>query len=671
VAFASFIALLILIAVSAFLWRMLRHGRQGNTELIQARTAGSVHSARRAPLGDGPASPAILLGIVALSVAAAAYFTSTSGFYSDDFVNFREIQVENGLSVRYLLSPTSAHFAPAHKLGDWFLHTVAPLNFSVAQGILLLGFAASILLFHRVLRELFDPTPALVLTLVYGTSTVHVAVQQWWSSGMDRVPATLFTFLSILGFLRFHRSGSHRWLAVSVGAMAVGLLFYVKPIFVPLYLVLLRVLLLEPDEPVRASIAGALRQWRVWLLYVVPVALYSIVYVRGYVAGGQLQSPSRATVGPFLANSWFRVVAPGTFGLYIPQTNDSTPAILAFAGVQLLVVAGIVWTLLRRKSAWRAWLFLTITVLVNALAVGLTRIGIFGPRQVAYQVVYNVEIVFLIVIAVGAAVLGSRRAGLPPPAPHRTSSTPVGVRALVATALASYLALSWWGSHRISQSDIWPGPTASAYTERVQAFLDGSRRQGMRPVFVDGMVPQPVMYPTAGPWTSHSEVFPVLDEDVTFEVAGRELFEVMDDGTARPVSFVSDAGGDMAALLGLGVMGFNPAKSEIRDGALCTTSGKSSEPVTMDVPAWAGGDHPSLLLHSSSKRRQVVAFITEPLGGGPLSPPRFTWLKGAATEHRNVFTLPEGPLQRLFIVLGPDADMCLSRIEVGRLTDRN
>jgi hypothetical protein len=671
VAVASFFALLILIAVCGLLWRMLRDGKRRTSELARAAMGGPVHSARRAPPSHESASPAILLGIVALSVAATAYFTSTSGFYGDDFVNFREIQVEDGLSFRYLLSPTSAHFAPAHKLGDWFLHTVAPMNFSVAQGILLLGFAASILVFHRVLRELFNPTPALVLTLVYGMSMVHVAVQQWWSSGMDRVPATLFTFLSILGYLRFHRSGSHRWLAVSVGAMSVGLLFYVKPIFVPLYLVLLRVLLLEPHEPVRASIAEALRQWRVWALYVVPVALYSVVYVRGYVAGGQLHSPSPATVGPFLVDSWFRVVAPGTFGLYIPQTNDSTATVLAFAAVQLLVVAGVVWTLVRRRSAWRAWLFLAVTVLVNALAVGLTRIGIFGPRQVAYQVLYNVEIVFLVVIAVGAAVLWSGRAGRSPSEPHRTSGSPIGPRAVVASALASYLALSWWGSHQISQADIWPGPTARAYTERVQAFLDGRELLGMRAVFVDGMVPEPVMYPTAGPWTSHSEVFPVVDADVSFEVGSGELFEVTDDGIARPVSFVSDAGGEMAALLGLGVMGFDPAKSEVRDGALCTASGKSSEPVTMDVPAWAGGDQPHVLLHSSSNRRQVMAFITEPLGGGSLSPPRYTWLKGDATEHRNVLTLPEGPLQRLFIVLGPDAEMCLSRIEIGRLTDRN
>lgn len=606
-----------------------------------------------------------------MSVAASAYFTSTSGFYGDDFVNFREVQVEHGLSLRFLLSPTSAHFAPGHRLGDWLLYTVAPMNFPVAQAVLLVGFAASLILFHRLLCELFERGPALVLTLVYGASTVHVAVHQWWSSGMDRVPATFLTFLSILGYLRFWRLGSRRWLAISVGALAAALLFYVKPIFVPLYLVLLRILLLRPDEPVRASMAGAVREWRVWLLYVVPVALFSVVYIRGYQAGGQLHTPTPAVLGRYLANSWFRVVAPGAFGLYIPQTNDSPLAIIAFVGVQLVIVAGVVWTLVRRKSAWRAWLFLAITFLANALAVGLTRIGVFGPRQVAYQLLYNLEIVYLVVISAGAAVLGRRRAPSPSAAPPRRARAPARARAAVAAGLASYLALSWWGSHRIGQTDVWPGPDARAYVERVDAFVERTEHLGMRAALVDGMVPQPVMYPTAGPWTSHSEVFPVIDNDVDFDVAGRELFEVTDDGSARPVTFVSDAGGDMAALLGLGVMGFDASKAEVRDGALCITSGKKSEPVTMDVPAGAGGDHPYVLLRHSSRRRYVSALMTEPLGGGPLSSPRFAWLKGGGTEHENVLTVAAGPLQRLFIILGPDADMCLSRIEVGQLRDRS
>jgi hypothetical protein len=622
------------------------------------------------PLTSGPAEALWLCGIVALSVTASAYFTSTSGFYSDDFINFREVQIEGGLSVDFLLSPTSAHFAPAHKLGDWFLYTVFPLNFPVGQALLLLGFAASLFVLQRLLRELFEPAPALVLTLLYAASTVHVANHQWWSSGLDRVPATFLTFLSILGYLRFHRSGSRRWLAVSVAASAVALLFSVKPIFIPLYLILLRVLLLRPDEPVRDSIAAALRQWRVWILFLVPVALFLVVYARGYEAGGQLNPPSATVLARFLANLWFRVVAPGAFGVYVPQTNDTTLAIAAFVGVQLLIVAGVLWTLVRRRAAWRAWLFLAITFLANALAVGLTRLGSFGPRQAAYVLPYNLEFVYLAAIAVGAAVLGNGGAR-PRSAPlHRLVRGSVGARTVVATGLASYLALTWWGSHRISQPDVWPGPTARAYVSQLEAFLDRSERLGNRLAFVDGVVPKPVMFPTAGPWTSHSEVFPVIDEDVTFEVGGGNLFEVTGDGTARPVTFVSDAGGEVAALLGLGVMSFDAAKAQVRDGELCITSGRASEPVTMDVPAGAGGNRPYVLLGHSSRQRRVAAFITEPLGGGPLTPPRYTWLKGDGRDRENIFSVPEGALQRLFVIIGPEADMCLSRIEVGRLTDR-
>lgn len=605
-----------------------------------------------------------------MSVSASAYFTSTSGFYGDDFINFREAQLQDGLSLRFLLSPTSAHFAPGHRLGDWFLYTVAPLNFPLAQALLLVGFAASLLLFHRLLSELFAPRPALLLTLLYGTSTVHVAVHQWWASGLDRVPATFFTFLCVLGYLRFQRSGSRRWLAASVGALAVALLFYVKPIFVPLYLILMRILLIRPDEPIRVSIAGAVREWRVWLLYVGPVALFSVVYLRAYEAGGQVRTPSPATLGRYLANSWFRVIAPGGFGVYIPQTDDSALAMTLFVGVQVVVVAGVVWSVVRRRGAWRAWLFLAIAASVNALAVGSTRIGVFGPRQVAYQLLYNLEIVYLALIAVGAAVQGQRRATAPSLAVHRVGRAPAWARAFVPAGLASYLALTWWGSHRISQPDVWPGPDARAYVERVESFLDRREQLGTRPALVDAMVPERVMHRTAGPWTSHSEILPVIDEDVSFEADRREMFEVMGNGSARPVTFVSDAGGEMAALLGLGVMRFDASKADIRDGALCISSGNKAEVVTMDVPAGAGADRPHMLLRHSSTRRYVSAFMTEPLGGGPLSPPRYVMLKGAGREHETVFTMPEGPLQRLFIVIGTDADICLGRIEVGRLNDR-
>ena len=66
----------------------------------------------------------------------------------------------------------------------------------------------------------------------------RVAVVTGGGTGIGRVAAANEWAhpLSILGYLRFHRSGSRRWLAISVAASSVALLFYVKPVFIPLYL---------------------------------------------------------------------------------------------------------------------------------------------------------------------------------------------------------------------------------------------------------------------------------------------------------------------------------------------------------------------------------------------------------------------------------------------------
>src|SRR5262249_12974206 len=153
----------------------------------------------------------------------------------------------------------------------------------VSQIIVLVGFGVALLLFHRILAELIRPGWApIVLTLLFAASVVNVGVTQWWASGMDRIPATIGSFISILGYLRYHKTGSKKWLALSLAALGLSFLFYIKPVFVPLYLVLIRVLLLEPERSLKDTIAGALEEWRTWLLYFAITAVFGFVYVKLY-----------------------------------------------------------------------------------------------------------------------------------------------------------------------------------------------------------------------------------------------------------------------------------------------------------------------------------------------------------------------------------------------------
>jgi hypothetical protein len=56
--------------------------------------------------------------------------------------------------------------------------------------------------------------------------------------------------------------------------MVGALLFSEKGVLIPVWLVLMRVLLLDPDVPLRTSIRRVAGEWRVWTLYAIPLAVY-------------------------------------------------------------------------------------------------------------------------------------------------------------------------------------------------------------------------------------------------------------------------------------------------------------------------------------------------------------------------------------------------------------
>lgn len=104
--------------------------------------------------------------------------------------NLREAQLAK-LSAAYLGAPTFGHFSPGHRLADWAFLRLFSFHFAAAAWIMVIGFAVTLVLFHRVLAEMFRPGAGpLVLTLVYGVSLVHVGTTQWWAAGIDRVCAT-------------------------------------------------------------------------------------------------------------------------------------------------------------------------------------------------------------------------------------------------------------------------------------------------------------------------------------------------------------------------------------------------------------------------------------------------------------------------------------------------
>ena len=205
-------------------------------------------------------------------VAARSYF------FGDDFVVLWQSRT-HGLTLDYLTSPATAHFGPGHRFLSYALYRIAGFNFGAALALLLAFHAAAVvILLQRVLAALFGRVWwSYVLALAFGLSVFTMAMLWWFSPGLLSLPSIAFSLASIHAYLWWWRTRRKTWLVWSVVALCLG------------------AAVLREGGP-RAGVSGAaadvpagavaavrrhlrvvLRQWRVWLLFAAPVAVYLIV----------------------------------------------------------------------------------------------------------------------------------------------------------------------------------------------------------------------------------------------------------------------------------------------------------------------------------------------------------------------------------------------------------
>jgi hypothetical protein len=633
----------------------------------QPATPAPVHLS---PLGRGAA----LAAAVALPVLSLAVLNSASGFVWDDLKNLRQAQLSS-LSVSYLMEPTSGHFAPGHRLGDWVQQRAFGFSFPAAQAQLLAGFALCLVLFHRILAELFGSRPGTyLLTLAFGFSMVHVGVTQWWASGLDRVPATLLSLLAVWAYLRWYRSRAWPWLALSLAGVGLGLLFYIKPIFVPVYLVLITVLLVDPERPLRQSVAEAVKDWWVWALYAAVAGVLGWVYVSHYPSHLQVDG-GPAVALRYAGILWSRVFVPNLLGVYVPRGAPVPPALAAAAvAAHVLLVAVVAFTILRWRGAWRAWAFFAAGFLVNTLVVGFTRVFSFTTEILAYTVYFNLEAVIVFFLALAAAILGRPATHEPRAALLARPVPPAAVGAI----LAAYVALSVWGGWRISVPENWVGARSRAILDRAQQQLADLHRSGTDVALVDGVFSDDVIPYLLVPYNSASEVVPLFDDRASFDVSVGELFHIERDGRVRPVQFAGAAGGPAAHLVTLEAFGVVGAAPQYLFGdRVCVEAGRETVTIGLRLPQRleepAAGPT-ALLLEVETFGPAAVSLVVEPLpvnteslAGGR---PRFRLVNVPGERTLRVFELDASPVDAAYVVLPGGTHLCLYRMEVGHLARR-
>ncbi len=471
-------------------------------------------------------------GLLAVAVAVVGavcwHFASSSYFVADDLPVFYDAQVGGGYNLGFLGSEVIVHFSPGLRLVSLVIQRHAAFDFDVALGFILACHLAGVALLDRILRFWVGPVWSLALALAYGLSIIFTTALQWFSLGLQTLPPIAFSLAAIHAHLCWRRTRRPAWLAWSVVAMAGALAFYEKAVLVPVYLVLIVALLLEPERPLRERIREVAADWRVWALYAVPLVAYLVVYATRKHTDSWHTVPPHQTL-EYLRIAWLDGFVPGLFAVRVTPTSGDLVHTWAVIGCQLAFLALVAVSVSRRSSAWRSWAFLIVAFLVNALIV-LPRVSTLGT-SIGYVLRYNAEVVALALIAVASAFSGARSE----PASARAGRALV-LAGAVAVALAGYAVLAVAADRAIERD--WPGSFSRSWFDHVRTDLEAVRRRGTRPVLLDDQMP-PRILPF---WIRQggnrlSATLPLTIGGLRFDEISGSTYRVGPDGHVRHVEF--------------------------------------------------------------------------------------------------------------------------------------
>jgi hypothetical protein len=187
---------------------------------------------------------AIALAIAVLHSAWALRFASMhSHFVNEDLRSFWRSLVQPFW--HFVLAPLDDHFVPLHRLVSYVILRLAPMNFTVALGVLGAVHLATLFVLLRILDGLRRSPWNGVLVALYSLQATFGSQFLWWTAGLHRLPCVLFSTLAVHFYLRFRRERARRWILLAALSNAAALGFYSKGILVPLHLAAVEVALAD------------------------------------------------------------------------------------------------------------------------------------------------------------------------------------------------------------------------------------------------------------------------------------------------------------------------------------------------------------------------------------------------------------------------------------------
>ena len=477
----------------------------------------------------------LVVAAIAAALGGVAYAIAAGGdYFADDFLNAR-IAHDMGFTRDYLMLNVFGHLAPAMRLVDWLTVRYLPFDYRLTLAISVTVYALTLVALFRLLRAVAGPsrwTPLLVL--LYGVSPLWLVSVFWWA-GINALAANLFVIVALDGYVRYRDRRRARHLVQCAVAFGIALLFYEKAALLPVYAALLDVLLLSRGG-LRDMARGLLRAWPLWLVMLAVAGAFLGVYLHGhYLASGA--HPGARTMLRFLGLAWGRGLVPdlvgGPLGFDWAFTGASLgrpapPGWLIAVG-QLVVAVVVVAGVRRRRTAWRAWLFLALAFAAGMAMIGWGRLA-GGDLAIAQDTRYLFDSMFLVFVALAAVFLQPADA---PAAAARPRRVRVPARAGVAAGLAAVaVVVLGAGVSTADAASHWTGSQGSHYMHSLRAALPA--RTGTS--FYDRTVPIFLVIPQFYPYSRYSTVLWLIDRNLRFNAPDTGGDVVDDRGRLVPAT---------------------------------------------------------------------------------------------------------------------------------------
>lgn len=358
--------------------------------------------------------------VVVASLLLKIYVLSESYFVEDDYLFFAAAHARD-LTPEYLLELHKGHFMPGALFLVYLQTAFLPYDWVASAGTMLALQVIAILAFFRLLWELFGRRWAILVPLtVYALAPLTIPVLGWWAAALNAVPFQLSIVLALLWTVRYLRTDIPLFAWWAGGAVAFGMLFSVKALFLPSLLLVFAAAFLYPG-----SLIGAVRYafWRhrtFWSVLVAGTFGYLVLYLMRQSsddgtegAGIPVWDTSVEMVRRMLGQVFPTGVVGGPFawGPITPAGGLVEPAGEVVIGAWTVLVVIVLASLRVRRRAWRAWaLMLGYLVFVDAIPTVIARGQFNGAVGADPRYVADAALIFALVLALAFLATREERA---------------------------------------------------------------------------------------------------------------------------------------------------------------------------------------------------------------------------------------------------------------------